>query len=451
LGVLGAATLWKRFSSLGYFVRGLITVLESLVITLREGVEAALIVGIVLGYLRKSGRLRWTRTVYSALGLAILASLAFGAVLHRLNVSELGDAYEGGLMLVAAAFMASLVWWMWRTGKGMKTEIEQKLESLGSTPERGALFGLFLFVFLMVFREGIETVLFLAAVSLRTTDALLEFTGALAGLGLAVAFGVAFFKGSLRVNLARFFRLTTVVLFAIAIQLFVGGVHELSEAQVLPSGRREMALVGPIVNNDLLFIVLVIAICLFLVAAERVAKTGPSDAELARLAAPERRKHLAGKRRERFWKLSATGTALAAIVLISAEIVYAHAEQVREAPQFVALTGSEVRIPVSALGDHDLHHFALNIDDSEVRFIAILDASNTVRAAFDACSICGAQGYYQRGQTVICRNCGAAINVPTIGHGGGCNPIPFEPPYLVQGDTLVVPEAALAAEANEFK
>ncbi|HUI42666.1 MAG TPA: Fe-S-containing protein [Terriglobia bacterium] len=424
--------------------------LESLVITLREGVEAALVVGIVLGYLRKTGRSAWARTVYLALGLAVLASLALGAWLHRLNVSELGDAYEGGLMLVAAVFVASLVWWMWRTGKRMKGEIEQKLQRLSDAPGHGASTGLFFFVFLMVFREGIETVLFLAAVSLRTTGALLEFTGAVAGLALAVGFGVAFFKGSLRVNLPRFFRITTVVLFAISIQLLVTGVHELSEAQVLPSSPREMALVGPIVNNDLLFIVLVIAICLFLVTAEHVGKNAPKPAALERLPAPARRKILAVTRRERFWKLAAAGMALAAIVLISAEIVYAHAAQARDVPQGVALTGSEVRIPVSELGDHGLHHFALTVAGREVRFIAILDVSNTVRAAFDACAVCGTQGYYQRGQMVICRNCGAAINVPTMGHGGGCNPIPFDPPYLVEGDTLVIPGAALEAAAYNF-
>ena len=418
--------------------------LESLVITLREGAEAALIVGIVLGYLRKTGRTAWGRVVYLALGLAVLASCALGAVLFSLHVTELGDAYEGWLMLVAAIFVATLVWWMWRTGKRMKGEIERKVADFSASPAPSAAAGLFLFVFLMVFREGVETVLFLAAISLRTTSALLEFTGALMGLALAAGFGVAFFKGSLRVHWPRFFRFTTVVLFAISIQLLVTGVHELSEAQVLPSSPREMALVGPIVNNDLLFIVLVIALCLFLVAAERVGRNAPTPAELERLAAPERRKILASARRERFWKLAATGMALAAIVLISAEFVYARVAQAVAPPQQVEIENREVRIPVSALGDRNLHHFVLTLAGHEVRFLAILDASDTVRAAFDACAICGAQGYYQRGQTVICRNCGAAINVPTLGHAGGCNPIPFDPPYLVEGDTLVIPEAALS-------
>jgi high-affinity iron transporter len=429
--------------------------LESLVITLREGVEAALVVGIVLGYLRKTGRLAAARTVYLGLVAGAVASLVLGIVLHGLNITELGDAYEGGLMLVAAVFVATMVWWMWHAGRHMRAEIEAKLSDLTASSAAAATFGLFLFVFLMVFREGVETVLFLAAVSLGTTSALLEFTGAVIGLALAAGFGVAFFKGSLRVNLSRFFHITTVVLLAISVQLLVTGVHELSEAGVLPSSTQEMRVVGPVVNNDLLFIVLVIAVCLFLVTAEKMDRASPANqdgpADSAPLSAPQRRKALAAHRRQRFWKLAATGLALSAIVLISAEIVYARVSQAADASEQVAITNGELRIPVARLKDHVLHHFAVSIDGRQVRLIAILDATDTVRAALDACAICGAQGYYQRGQNVICRNCGAAIYMPTIGHPGGCNPIPFDPPYHVEGDTLVISDTALGSVAGHFK
>src|SRR5574340_1234241 len=97
---------------------------QSLVITLREGVEAALIVGIVSGYLKKTGRANWLHLVYWGLATAILASLTLGYVLHRLQLTEMGDAYEGELMLVGAAFVASMVVWMWRTWKRLKQEIE---------------------------------------------------------------------------------------------------------------------------------------------------------------------------------------------------------------------------------------------------------------------------------------------------------------------------------------
>ena len=183
--------------------------LQSLVITLREGVEAALVVGIVLGYLKKTGRQAWNRFVYWGLAAAVAASLLAAYFVHRLELSE--DAYEGWMMLLGAAFVASMVYWMWRTGRRMKQQIESHLSRLAASPTRAAALGVFGFVFLMVFREGVETVLFLAAVSLRTSE-LLNFMGGALGLGLAVGLGVAFFKGSLRVDLRRFFAITSAVL-----------------------------------------------------------------------------------------------------------------------------------------------------------------------------------------------------------------------------------------------
>jgi FTR1 family protein len=418
---------------------------QSLVITLREGVEAALIVGIVLGYLSKTGRQSWSRCAWWGLVAAVAASLGAAYLVHRFEVLE--DAYEGWLMLIGAVFVASLVYWMWRTGKGLKRRIESRLSALSSSPGRGAALGLFLFVFLMVFREGIETVLFLAAVSLRTSE-LLNFMGGVLGLLLAIALGVAFFKGSLKVDLRRFFTVTTVVLFVVAAQLLVSGVHELSEAQVLPSSRREMAWVGPIVNNDAFFFVVIVALALFLIIAQRIQATGSAPAGLSRLSPPERRKLLADQQGDRFWKLAATAASLLVIVLISAEFIYSRTAHAMTLPERASVVSGEAQIPTAQLADHDLHRFAIDVGGTEVRVIAILDSSDTVRAGLDACLICGHQGYYQDGKNVICRHCGAAIYIPTIGLAGGCNPIHIS--YRVEGDTLRIPASALAEAAKYF-
>ena len=425
---------------------------QSLVITLREGVEAALIVGIVSGYLNKTGRASLNRIVYWALFAAVGASLALGFILHTLQLTELGDAYEGWLMLTGAVFVASMTVWMWRTGKRLKQEIETKLSTLAGGPHapgRWAAWGLFLFVFLMVFREGTETVLFLAAVSLRSS-ALMNFIGGVLGLALAVGLGVAFFKGSLKVNLRKFFAVTTLVLLVVAVQLFVSGLHELSEALVLPSGPREMRIVGKLVNNDALFFVVVVALCLFLVITQRIQAGGMAADELGRLAAPERRKVLAEERRDRFWKTAAAVCGLLIIIFIGAEFVYSRAAQAMSPPERLSIVNNEVRIPVSALADRKLHRYLASVPEGgEVRIIVILDGSDTVRAALDACMICGTQGYYQDGGNVICRNCAAAINVPTIGLPGGCNPIHVN--YRVEDGAVVFSEGALAVGAKVFQ
>jgi high-affinity iron transporter len=418
---------------------------DSLVITLREGVEAALIVGIVLGYLKKAGREEWTRFVWWGVGTAVAVSAAAAYFLQKWAISE--DAYEGWMMLVGAVFVASVVVWMMRASKGLRKEIESKVSALSIKPTRSAGWGIFAFVLLMVAREGAETAIFLGAVSLRTTE-LMNFMGAVLGLALAIGLGVAFFKGSIKVNLRRFFSVTSLVLLVVATQLLISGYHELSEAEILPSGPRAMAIIGPIANSDAFFFIAIIALCLFLVLAQKIRSGSASEATLARMPAPERRKVIAGQKRERFWKMAASAVGVVAIVLISADFVYSRVAQAVKPPVRLSIADDIAQVPVAQLKDHKLHHYQVLIGGTEVRFIAIIDSSDTVRVGLDACQICGDQGYYQQGQNVICRNCGSAIYIPTIGSAGGCNPIHID--YLVQNNMLMISKAALAHAARYF-
>ena len=119
----------------------------------------------------------------------------------------------------------------------------------------------------MVLREGVETVLILSAVSLNSTE-LLSFLGTFLGVIAAIVFGVMFVKGSVRINLQKFFRVTTVILFFVAAQLVISGLHELSENGVLPSSKTEMAIIGPIVRNDLFFFITIFALAALMVLFE---------------------------------------------------------------------------------------------------------------------------------------------------------------------------------------
>lgn len=194
---------------------------QALVVTLREGIEAALIVGITLAYLSKIGRSGLRRTVYAALGAAFAASVAAGIALSYFQNYINQDRLEGWVMWVAAVLVVGMVVFMMRTARKLKGEIEGKVGSLAGA---GSQWGLFAFIFLMVFREGAETVGILAGVSLNSSE-LMSFLGTLAGVLLAVIFGVMFVKGSVRIDLRRFFRVTTVILFFVAAQLIISGYH----------------------------------------------------------------------------------------------------------------------------------------------------------------------------------------------------------------------------------
>jgi FTR1 family protein len=229
--------------------------LQAFIITLREGVEASLIVGIVFAYLSKIGRNELKRTVFWALGSAIVASIIAAIAVTRLNI--ISDIVEGWVMLAAAAFVISMIWFMHKTARSMKGEIEAKISQYASADRSVSRLGLFFFVFLLVLREGVETVLILSAVTLNSTE-ILSFTGTLLGIAVAVVFGVLFIRGSVKINLQRFFRVTTVILYFVAFQLIVSGLHELSENGILPSSTTEMRLIGPIVRNDLFFFVTIL-------------------------------------------------------------------------------------------------------------------------------------------------------------------------------------------------
>jgi FTR1 family protein len=206
---------------------------EAFVITLREGVEAALIIALVITYLNRTGRAELHRWVYAGLGLAVMASILGAFGFSRIGLDPESEVMEGILYAVAAVLVASLVIWMWRSSKGMKQQIEGRLDELTTeSSSRGGL-ALLLFVFVMVFREGIETVLFLAAFSLTNTSNIVAIAGGLLGLAIAIIFGILVIKGSLRINLRWFFAVTSIVLLILAVRLAAGSLHEFYEAGLL--------------------------------------------------------------------------------------------------------------------------------------------------------------------------------------------------------------------------
>src|SRR5205823_6925219 len=213
-------------------------------------------------------------------------------------------------------------------------------------------FGLFVFVFLMVLREGVETVLYLGAVSLNTTE-LMSFVGTLLGVIVAILFGVMFVKGSLPINLQKFFRVTTVILFFVAGQLIITGLHELSENGVLPSSKREMAIVGPIVANDWFFFVTIFALAALMVLFE-VKRREPATIPAA---GAEGRKALWSARRERLGMASVYARSFLFIVLVTAEFIYTKSVSALSPATPVTFTDGQASIPMSQVSDGDLHRF----------------------------------------------------------------------------------------------
>ena len=354
-------------------------------------------------------------------------------------------------MLVAAFFTASMIWFMNKTARSLKGDIEAKI---AKATDGTSQFGLFSLVFLLVLREGVETVLILSAVSLNSTE-LLSFTGTTLGVAVSVVFGVMFVRGSLKINLQRFFKVTSVILYFVTFQLLVSGLHELSENGVLPSSTAEMQYIGPIVRNDLFFFVTMLALAALMILMEQRRRIPAAIA--ADVTPAERRKLQWSARREKTWTTAVISASFLFIFLSTAEFIYAKSTTALSATNPVTLVGEQVTVPVAEItadtGESKLHRYGVHVDDGaghspEVRFLLFKKPDGNIVSVADACTICGPVGFYLGAQGIVCKMCASPLNASSMGQPGGCNPIPLKS-SIVNGQ-VVIAAADLKAVAPRF-
>ncbi len=211
--------------------------LANFLIGLREGLEASLVVVILIAYLVKSDRRHLLPRIWSGVGLAVLVSLAFGALLTygpRRLTFEAQEAIGGFLSIIAVVFVTWMVFWMARHARGLSGELRGKIDLAAEAGGASLAF----VALLAVGREGLETALFLWAATQAATSAdgstLTPLVGALLGLLTAVALGFGFYKGVLKINLSAFFKWTGVILIVVAAGVLAYGIHDLQEAGILP-------------------------------------------------------------------------------------------------------------------------------------------------------------------------------------------------------------------------
>lgn len=203
------------------------------VVTLREGFEAALVVAIVLSFLEGTGRRAWFRAVWTGVVAGIAASVLVAGTLFAIDAELEGRSeaiFEGTVMLIAATLVIWMVFWMRSRARTIRAELRQRVDDAVT---QGSAVGVALVAFAAVFREGVESGVFLVG-SFSDTNPLVAVLSAALGLLVAGALGYAFYRGAERLDLRRFFHVTSVLLVLVAAWLFSGGVHELSEAGVLP-------------------------------------------------------------------------------------------------------------------------------------------------------------------------------------------------------------------------
>ena len=211
--------------------------LGNYLIGLREGLEASLVVVILIAYLVKTDRRRMLPWIWVGIGIAVLVSLAFGALLTfgpRRLTFEAQEAIGGILSIIAVGFVTWMVFWMASHARGLSGELKGKVDTAAEAGRASLAF----VAFLAVGREGLETALFLWSATQAATDStgsvIGPLLGALLGILTAVAMGFAFYKGVLKINLSRFFKWTGAILIVVAAGVLAYGVHDLQEAGILP-------------------------------------------------------------------------------------------------------------------------------------------------------------------------------------------------------------------------
>lgn len=207
--------------------------LVPLLIMLREGIEAALIVGIIASYLKQTGRGQWMPAVWIGVFLAVALSLLVGGGLELVAAEfpqKQQELFEGLIGVLAVIILSSMVMWMRKVSRSIKTELHGSLDH-ALAGSRNQTLALIAMVFFAVAREGLETVFFLLAI-FQQSDGMDAPLGALIGLVAAVAIGISLYKGSLKLNLSQFFRWTGLFILVVAAGILANSVKALHEAGV---------------------------------------------------------------------------------------------------------------------------------------------------------------------------------------------------------------------------
>jgi len=311
------------------------------------------------------------------------------------------------MFFLAGILVASLAVWMWQHARFIRQEIETRMEKATSS------LALALIAFVMVFREGVETVIFLQSLLLAGSSPLANFLGGLFGIALAIIFGVVFLRGTVKINLPRFFKVTSAILAILVVKLIANGFHEFFEIELLPSNEAVLQVVGFAARDSTgaAIIALMLAALMLMVLYDIASAAEP---DLSSLKPVERRKARYKLAKEKYTKISVGVILTALVASVLAPTLTASDVAV---PEPVAVEAQDGWIKVAVPKEDGLYTFNLG----EARFIVVMQGGRPY-VALDRCYICPPKPYGYNGKVLVCTNCEAPIEVETVGNPGGCNP-----------------------------
>ena len=223
--------------------------IATLLITFREGVEASLIVGILLGFLKKTEQTRYAKYVWAGVAAAVVVSVAVAVAILAVGAELQGQAeqlFEGTMLFIAVALVTGMIFWMRYQSRTLKSSLESEMNA---AVQKGHPRALFATAFFAVVREGIETALFISAIGF-TNKSIDTLIGSVLGLFIAALVGYLIYASTLRLNLRTFFSITSLLLLVIAAGLFGRAIHEFIEVGLLPALREGVYNIGVILPAE---------------------------------------------------------------------------------------------------------------------------------------------------------------------------------------------------------
>lgn len=399
---------------------------------IQQSLPVALILAILVGWSVRRHRFDLVPAICTGAFLGVLAGLGEHFLGNPLRVGE--ETYEG--LLLCSTGLA-LVWLtVWMSASQAKTAAPStgrrrlQLSCLGTT------------AFLLLSRVAPDVLGELTVNTFASASVLRALAAATALLTVVIA-ATVFLRASKALPTLTASGLACGIVGIFALEMLIHAYHEFSEAGILAATQRSMAVIGPIVRNSPIFLICALAVAMiaWLTLQPRL------DGNRADTTAA-RRLQDAGRRR----LVRTRSAAIASTFLLLGDVGWVQARAMSpkklSAPEPAHLDGDTVRIDLSQLEDGLLHRYGLELSGSNIRFLAMKTAGGRVRTAMDACEICGSFGYLQEGEHLVCLNCMAEIDPATLGHAGGCNPIPLE--SSVQASDVVIQLDALREFAPIF-
>ncbi|MDR3338040.1 MAG: Fe-S-containing protein [Treponema sp.] len=303
----------------------------------------------------------------------------------------------------------------------------------------------------------------LAGMSFFNTEFLFKCAGYAAGLLVVFITALAFFKIASGVSRTLLGLFISILITITALEQLTAIIRLLFARRVIPMNRQLFRIIILAVNNEIVFLLTQIAVSAVLVVVcfansargkppsggERRAGSPPS-ASAGEPNPAERRKEKAARRNRRRWCVTAAAGCAAAILSLTALKTISERAVELSPAEAMTISGGEIIIPASQVEDGHLHRFAFMAEDgTEVRFIVVKKSAASYGVGLDACDICGATGYYERKDGIVCRLCDVVMNKSTIGFKGGCNPVPLA--YTMREGSMIIKVDDLENEKKRFQ